>query len=103
MDGIDGKVTSMASDAIFNVTRGTVKPWKHTALGLGMASLTGSKLTLQILNRSGHSISYTEAKALETEFAYSPNPGDETSSFAVCHSNMEPGYRGFPWQWFEEI
>jgi len=70
-DTIDRKVTSMASDAIYNVTRGTVKPWKHTAVGLGLASLTGSKLTLQILNRAGHSISYSESKGLETEFAYS--------------------------------
>ena len=36
-----------------------------------MASLTGSKLSQQILNRSGHSISYSETKGLETEFAYS--------------------------------
>ncbi|KAK3890331.1 hypothetical protein Pcinc_005712 [Petrolisthes cinctipes] len=49
-DGFDRKVTTMASDAIFNITGGTVKPWKHTALGLEMASLTGYKLTLQILN-----------------------------------------------------
>lgn len=68
---IDRKFTSMASDAIFNVTRGTVKPWKHIAIGLGLASLTGSKLALHILNRAGHSISYSEAKGLETEFAYS--------------------------------
>ena len=50
----------MASDAIYNVTHGTVKPWKHTALGLGFASLTGSKLAMQILNRTGHCISYSE-------------------------------------------
>ena len=61
----------MSSDVIYNVTHGTVKPWKHTSLGLGMASLTGSKLVLQILNRSGHCISYIETKSLETEFAYS--------------------------------
>ena len=68
---IDRKVTSMASDAIFNVTHGTVKPWKHIVTGLGLASLTGSKMSLQIVNREGHSISYTETKGLETEFAYS--------------------------------
>ncbi|KAK3890332.1 hypothetical protein Pcinc_005712 [Petrolisthes cinctipes] len=70
-DGFDRKVTTMASDAIFNITGGTVKPWKHTALGLEMASLTGYKLTLQILNRSGHSISYNKTKGIETKFAYS--------------------------------
>ena len=67
---IDRKVTSMASDAIFNVSRVTIKPWKHTVLGLGVASLTGSKILMEILNRNGHSINYSEAKGLETEIAY---------------------------------
>jgi len=79
MDSLDRKATSMASDAIFNVTRGTVKPWKHTAMGLGFASLTGSKLSLQILNRAGHSISYSETKGLETEFAYSVESSDRSA------------------------
>lgn len=33
-DTVDRKVTAMGSDAIYNVTRGSVKPWKHTALDL---------------------------------------------------------------------
>ena len=70
-DAVDRKISAMASDVIYNTTRGTVKPWKHTAMGLGMASLTGSKLAVQILNRTGHCISYSETKGLETEFAYS--------------------------------
>lgn len=41
---MDRKVSSMASDAIFNVSRGKVKPWKQTVMGLGLASLTGSKV-----------------------------------------------------------
>ena len=45
-------------------------------LALGLASLTGSKLVTQILNRTGHCISYSETKGLETEFAYSV-AGDE--------------------------
>lgn len=75
---IDRKVTSMASDAIFNVSHGTVNPWKHTAMSLGLASLTGSKLSLQILNRAGHSNIYNEATGLETEFAYSSPAGYST-------------------------
>ena len=70
-DTVDRKVTAMASDAIYNVTCGTVKPWKHTAFGLGLASLAGSKLVTQILNRTVHCISYSEIKGIETEFAYS--------------------------------
>ena len=61
----------MESHAVYNVTRGSVKPWKHTSFGLGIASLTGSKMVTQILNRTGHCISYSEIKGLETEFAYS--------------------------------
>ena len=61
----------MESDAVYNVTRGTVKLWKHTSFGLGIASLTGSKMVTRILNRTGHCISYSEIKGLETEFAYS--------------------------------
>lgn len=40
-------------------------------IGLGLASLTGSKLATQILSRTGHCINYSEVKSLETEFAYS--------------------------------
>ena len=49
----------MALDAIYNVSHGTVKPWKQTAMGLGLSSLTISKLSLQILIHAGHCISYS--------------------------------------------
>ena len=71
MEVTNRKVSAMASDAIYNVTRGSVRPWKQTVIGLGLASLTGSKLALQILNREGHCINYNAVKSLETEFAYS--------------------------------
>ena len=64
------KVQAMASDAIFNVSRGSVRPWKNVAMGLGFSALTGSKLGTEILSREGHAINYTEIKGLETEFAY---------------------------------
>ena len=66
-DIIGRKAISMASDAMYNVSKGKVKPWKHTAMGLGLTSLTGSKIAIQIINRTGHSINYSEAKALEKE------------------------------------
>lgn len=67
---IISKVTTMVSDAIYNVTRGTVKPWKHTVMALGLASLTGPKVTIVILNRQRHCIDYSATKGLETEFTY---------------------------------
>lgn len=71
IESLNRKSTAMASDAIFNCTRGSVRPWKHQALGLGMGTLSGSKTVIQMLNRLGHSISYDETKRLETEMAYS--------------------------------
>ena len=68
---INRKAKSIASDTVYNVTHGSVKSWKHTVIGLGFASQTGSKTVMQILNRSGHCISYSGAKILETEFTYS--------------------------------
>jgi len=75
-DNVDRKVLAMSSDAVFNVSKGSVRPWKQTVLGLGLGTLTGSKLILRIMNRLGYSLSYDEVKALETEFAYSTEEGD---------------------------
>ena len=70
------KTLSMASDAVFGAKRGAVKPWKHTALGLGISSMLGSKQAITILNRLGHTVSYDECKRLETEIAYTCTSGD---------------------------
>ena len=67
----DMKVSSMASDAIFNCTRGAVKPLKQVLLGLSIGTITGSKTTLEILNRLGHFINLENVKYIETELAYS--------------------------------
>jgi len=72
-DTIDRKVTAMASDALYNVTHGTVKP-----------SLPGFKLTMQILNRAGHSISYSKTKGLETEFACSVESYEHDTHDGIC-------------------
>ena len=70
-ENIERKVLAMSSDAVYNTSKGSIRPWKQTVLGLGLGTLTGSKLALQMLNRHGHSISYDEVKRLETEMAYS--------------------------------
>jgi hypothetical protein len=83
-EAIDRKVAAMASDAIYNVTRGNFKPWKHTVLGLGLSSITGSKLTMQILNRAGHCINYSAAKGLETELAYTVEAEERDTPDGIC-------------------
>ena len=69
-DVVERKAEASASDAAFNCTRGSVSPWKHQSLGLGLGTLTGSKSLPTILNRLGHCICYDEVKQLEIEMAY---------------------------------
>lgn len=59
--------SSMAADAIFCVSNGTVKPSKHITLGMTIKSLTSSKKIINILNRFGHCCNYTTLEQLETE------------------------------------
>lgn len=63
----------MSSDAIYNVTQGSTRPWKNTVFGLGLASLTprvqDSPAGFEQI-RTLH-ISYSETKGIESEFAYS--------------------------------
>lgn len=78
-DSVERKMIASSSDAIFNTTKGSVIPWKQISLGLGLSTLTGSKQVLRILNRFGHTISYDNAKAVETEFAYSSTSANRLS------------------------
>ena len=90
--GIQRKVLSMSSDAVFNASKSTVRPWKQTALGLGIGTLTGSKLILGMLNRLGCCLSYGDVKALETEFAFTANEDNrDTPSGLGLDPNLGTG------------
>ena len=65
------RILSLAADAIFCVTNGKSMPSKHVQLGLVIKSGTGSRKTLEILNRMGHCASYHAIEGLETELTYS--------------------------------
>ncbi|KAH9630061.1 hypothetical protein HF086_008031 [Spodoptera exigua] len=69
-DKLKVKITSICSDIIYAVTRGTCKPAKSLTLGLAMKSLTNSRQVITILNRYGHTIGYNLAEELETEMTY---------------------------------
>ncbi|GFX93247.1 hypothetical protein TNCV_4761261 [Trichonephila clavipes] len=58
---------SLASDAIYCVSNGTVKPSKHITLGMAVESLTSSRKMINILNRLGHCCNYNALEELETE------------------------------------
>lgn len=64
------KIKSICSSIIFSSTNGTLRPKSCLSLGLVAKSLTGSRRVVEILNRLGHSVSYTVVEQLETELAY---------------------------------
>ena len=93
LQGSNSRSTAMSADAVFNTTKGHVRPWKHQILGLGMSTLTSSKQVITILNRSGHSISYSEVKQLETEIAFScSSSGRETPDGLKLRNDLSTGW-----------
>lgn len=83
----DRKINAMASDTVFNVSHGTVRPWKSTVLGLGVSSMTASKAAVTVLNRQGHCISYPAIKELETEIAYSCSSQERQTPVGLVQSD----------------
>lgn len=76
-------VKSLASDAIYNVTRGKIIPSKTVALGCAVKSLTTSHKVITILNRYGHTVSDDVIRNLETEAAYEIMKNDK-----ICPSEV---------------
>ncbi len=66
---VDRVIESSASDVIYTVTRGEVKPAKHCLLALGTKSITGSKKMINILNHCGHCLGYHTTEEIETNLA----------------------------------
>ena len=91
-ESTERKITAMASDAVFNCSRGSIRPWKNTALGLGILSLTCFKTVITVLNRQGHTISYSTVKELETEIAYSCASEDRETPSGLVQSEVLATY-----------
>ncbi|GFU22616.1 hypothetical protein TNCV_1304921 [Trichonephila clavipes] len=70
---------SLASDAIYCVSTGTVKPSKHITLGMTMKSLTSSRKMINILNQLGHCCNYNTLEELETGATIS-----SVNRFQIC-------------------
>lgn len=66
----ENRILSICSSIIFSLSNGSIKPALCLDLGLVTKSITGSRKMLNILNRMGHSISYTVTEEIETELAY---------------------------------
>ena len=59
-------VDSFAQDIIHAVTKGKVTTPKHFLLAMGLHNMTGQKHVVDVVNKLGHSISYTKTCEIET-------------------------------------
>eukprot|EP00058_Branchiostoma_floridae_P019404 XP_002604894.1 hypothetical protein BRAFLDRAFT_77273 [Branchiostoma floridae] len=59
-------VNSFGCDLVYAVSHGRVKTPKHTSLAFSVKSLTGNVELIQLLNRLGHSISYSQMEEIST-------------------------------------
>jgi hypothetical protein len=62
---------SFSQDLVHGVTKGKTIMEKHFLIGLGIHNLTGQRNVVEILNKFGHSVSYTMASEILTANAES--------------------------------
>ena len=59
-------IDSFSQDIMYAVSKGEFLTLKHASVGLGLHSLTGQKLPLQVLSWLGHSMTYDQICEVET-------------------------------------
>jgi len=59
-------VNSFGQDMVFGVTGGRNKPPKHILLPYAVKTLTNNVELIQILNRCGHGVAYSQIEELNT-------------------------------------
>ena len=72
-------VKSICHDLIFAVTSGNKKTAKNIMLGLVAKSMTDSRKVVDILNRLGHSISYSTVEEIETELTFGTSQNSQVT------------------------
>ena len=96
-------VDSFTQDVIHSVSNGKILTLKHTLIGCGLHSLTGSKKTIEILSKMGNSCTYDRVREIETaqaelaqefrkgQFPLPLVPKDELSKVLVrfCWDNFD--------------
>ena len=80
------RIKSISQDAIFSSTNGVKKPHKHLQLALALKGLTGSKKTIDVLNRHGHCVSYSTTEELETELTYEATRTKDVTPYGMNKS-----------------
>ncbi|CAH3173032.1 unnamed protein product [Porites lobata] len=83
---------SLSQDLIHSATRGRIKTPKNVVLPMTVKSLTGNAELITILNRFGHSLSYSQIEEVETALAEMQIAKRQNRVFvpSVCYPNV-PG------------
>ena len=83
-------VQSLGQDFVYAVSGGLIIPAKHILLPWGLKSLTGNVEVIKVLNRLGHSISYSKLEELDTSLCLQKQ-AQEADNGVTLPSTSQPG------------
>lgn len=86
---VDLLIESFSQDLIYAVTGGQHKPPKHILLACGVKTLTGNVELIQILNRLGHTISYSQLQENDTALCLQKLAAASNKSI-ILPENIQP-------------
>lgn len=86
------QVLSIGQDLTHAISRGRVKMQKHVAVPMIVRNLSGTADLITMLNRMGHSLSYTQAEEMETAVAE-----DEENERSLPSSSLRKSFATFCW------
>ena len=78
---------SFAQDLMFGLSRGKIKPRKQILLPYAVKTLTNNDELIQMLNRSGHGLAYSQLEEINTTLCF---PKMASTSEIPLPDNIQP-------------
>ena len=78
---------SFAQDLMFGLSRGKIKPRKQILLPYAVKTLTNNVELIQMLNRSGHGLAYSQLEEINTALCF---PKMASTSEIPLPDNIQP-------------
>ena len=78
---------SFAQDLMFGLSRGKIKPRKQILLPYAVETLTNNVKLIQMLNRSGHGLAYSQLEEINTALCF---PKMASTSEIPLPDNIQP-------------
>lgn len=90
-------VTSYGQDLIHGVSRGQVKTPEHVLLPMAVKTLTGNVQLIQLLNRFGHGLSYSQCEEIETSLCLNKMAKSSESGITLPDSIQQFSFTSLVW------